>query len=53
MLDCKFLRYVVSMCDKCYCILSWPQIELHECPRSHPACLGMLQSSSAQAANVK
>jgi hypothetical protein len=43
MLDCKLLRYVVSMCDKCYCILSWPEIKLLECLiTSHPACVWML-----------
>jgi hypothetical protein len=49
MLDCKFLSYVVSMCDKCYCILSWPEIKLLECLiTSHPACVWMLWSWSAK-----
>jgi hypothetical protein len=49
MLDCKFLRYVVSMCDKCYCILSWPEIKLLECLiTSHPACVWMLWSWSVK-----
>jgi len=44
MLDCKFLRYVVSMCDKCYCILSWPEIKLLECLiTSHPACVDVMK----------
>jgi len=49
MLDCKFLRYVVSMYDKCYCILSWAEIKLLECLiTSHPACVWMLWSWSAK-----
>jgi hypothetical protein len=49
MLDCKLLRYVVSMCDKCYCFLSWPEIKLLECLiTSHPACVWMLWSWSVK-----
>ncbi len=49
MLDWKFLRYVVSVCDKCYCTLSRPEIKLLEwLITSHPACVWMLGSWSAK-----
>jgi len=54
MLDCKFLRYVVSMCDKLYCILSWPEIKLLECLITSPSCLCVdVMKLKCKTANVK